>query len=193
MRPTQAPSVTFAVPGDLATPTGGYGYARWVIAALRARKWQVGVIDLGEGFPRVAADQRAVARERLLGTPPGAPIIVDGLALGALPDEARDATRSHCLIGLVHHPLALETGLSPAMADAFRAPRSGRLPPRDTSSPPITRPRRHLRQTTRFLPRGSPLRFRARSGSSSRTAATMACPRFWRSAPSCRARATICW
>jgi len=29
--------------------------------------------------------------------------------------------RSHCLIGLVHHPLALETGLSPAMADAFRA------------------------------------------------------------------------
>jgi glycosyltransferase involved in cell wall biosynthesis len=121
MRPTQAPSVTFAVPGDLDTPTGGYGYARCVIAALRARKWQVGVIDLGGGFPRVGADQRAVARERLLVAPAGAPIVVDGLALGALPDEARDAARSHCLIGLVHHPLALETGLSPAMADAFRA------------------------------------------------------------------------
>jgi glycosyltransferase involved in cell wall biosynthesis len=120
MRPTHKSSVTFAIPGDLDTPTGGYGYARCVIAALRARGWRIDVIDLGDGFPRVGADQRALARARLLAAPVDAPLVVDGLALGALPDEAHDAARSHCLIGLVHHPLALETGLSAAMAQGLR-------------------------------------------------------------------------
>jgi glycosyltransferase involved in cell wall biosynthesis len=120
MRPTHKSSVTFAIPGDLDTPTGGYGYARGVIAALRARGWRVDVIDLGDSFPHVDVDQRALARARLLAAPVAAPLVVDGLALGALPDEAHDAARSHCLVGLVHHPLALETGLSAAMAQALR-------------------------------------------------------------------------
>src|SRR5271166_1427028 len=117
----QINSVTLAIPGDLDTPTGGYGYARCVIAALRARNWHVGVVDLGDGFPHVGPDQRARARARLLEAPADAPVVVDGLALGALPDEAREAARSHCLIALVHHPLALETGLTEAAAAAFRA------------------------------------------------------------------------
>jgi glycosyltransferase involved in cell wall biosynthesis len=112
--------VTFAIPGDLETPTGGYRYARQVIAALRARGWLIDVIDLGAGFPHVSADQRAVAGARLLAAPTNGPIVVDGLALGVLPDEAREASRSQRLIGLVHHPLALETGLEPAAARALR-------------------------------------------------------------------------
>jgi glycosyltransferase involved in cell wall biosynthesis len=120
MTSTHQRKATFAIPGDLATPTGGYGYARAVIAALRARGWEVDVLDLGDGFPRVDADQRAHARERLLGAAKNAPVIVDGLALGVLAEEARAASHSLCLIGLVHHPLALETGLSSDAANALR-------------------------------------------------------------------------
>jgi hypothetical protein len=112
--------VTFAIPGDLATPTGGYGYAREVIAALQARGWTVEVIDLGEGFPRVDADRRAQAQRCLLDAAQDVPIVVDGLALGVLAEEAEAASKRHCLIGLVHHPLALETGLSSEMAAALR-------------------------------------------------------------------------
>ncbi len=120
MPTTHQRKVTFAIPGDLATPTGGYGYAREVIAALRARGWAVEVVDLGEGFPHVDVDQRAHARQRLVSAPKDVPIVVDGLALGVLPDEARATSRRHRLIGLVHHPLALETGLSSEVANALR-------------------------------------------------------------------------
>jgi glycosyltransferase involved in cell wall biosynthesis len=120
MPSTPQRKVTFAIPGDLATPTGGYGYAREVIAALRARGWEVEVVDLGDGFPHVDVDRRAQARERLISAPHDVPVIVDGLALGVLPEEAQAASRSHCLIGLVHHPLAFETGLSSEMANALR-------------------------------------------------------------------------
>jgi glycosyltransferase involved in cell wall biosynthesis len=120
MASTHQRKATFAIPGDLATPTGGYRYAREVIAALRARGWAVEVVDLGDGFPDVDVDQRAHARQHLLGAPKNVPVVVDGLALGALAEEAQSASRSHCLIGLMHHPLALETGLASEMANALR-------------------------------------------------------------------------
>src|SRR5262249_2844817 len=66
----------------------------------------------GDGFPFPSADTRAMAGARLAALPSQHPIVVDGLAFGALP-EAADALRAtHRLIALVHHPLALETGLS---------------------------------------------------------------------------------
>jgi glycosyltransferase involved in cell wall biosynthesis len=108
--------VAFAVPGDLATPTGGYGYDRRIISELQTLGWQVDVLSLGEGFPRASAEQRAIALSRLEALPEGLPVVVDGLALGALPEEAKKIARHSPLVALVHHPLALETGLSPADA-----------------------------------------------------------------------------
>ena len=109
--------LAFAVPGDLATPTGGYGYDRRVIAELRALGWHVDVVSLGDGFPRPSAEQRAIALSRLEALPEGVPVVVDGLALGALPEEAETVARRIPLVALVHHPLALETGLSPDDAE----------------------------------------------------------------------------
>jgi glycosyltransferase involved in cell wall biosynthesis len=112
--------VVFAVPGDLATPTGGYAYDRRIIAELPAHGWQPDVLDLGEGFPRPAADTRAAACARLAALPSDPPIVVDGLALGVLPDAAQALHRAHKLVALVHHPLALESGLSTQEASALR-------------------------------------------------------------------------
>ena len=104
--------VTFAVPGDLATPTGGYAYDRRVIAGLQTLGWQVDAIDIGDCFPRPNDVQRAVTRYVLGTTPPDAPLVIDGLAFGVMPDIAAELSKTHAIVALVHHPLALETGVS---------------------------------------------------------------------------------
>jgi glycosyltransferase involved in cell wall biosynthesis len=112
--------VVFAVPGALTIPTGGYAYDARIIAELRARGWQVEVLDLGDGFPRPSAQALAAARARLPALPRQDPIVIDGLAFGVLPDVATALAASHRLIALVHHPLALEAGLSPREAEVLR-------------------------------------------------------------------------
>jgi len=110
----------FAVPGDLETPTGGYTYDRRIIAELAQLGWDVEVADIGSDFPRPTAPALTAARARLIAVPSGIPIVVDGLALGVLPELAAELQRDHTLIALVHHPLALESGISPMEAEDFR-------------------------------------------------------------------------
>jgi glycosyltransferase involved in cell wall biosynthesis len=112
--------VAFAVPGDLGAPTGGYAYDRRMIAELQKLDWQVDVIGIGDGFPRPSADVKAAAREKLAGVPKECPIIIDGLAFGVLPEAANELRDQNPLLALVHHPLALETGLSPADAETLK-------------------------------------------------------------------------
>jgi len=113
--------LAFAVPGDLETPTGGYAYDRRIIAELKTLGWTIDVSDLGDGYPRPDAANRAAALALLTRMPPGQPIAIDGLAFGVLPVEAASLRERNPLIALVHHPLALESGLSFADAKNFRA------------------------------------------------------------------------
>ena len=116
--PGDSGRVAFAVPGDLATPTGGYRYDRRIIQELRRLGWQVDVLDLGDGFPFPSLAQRATALKILSAVPGGCPIVLDGLAF-ALPEAGSLGARTP-LIALVHQPLALESGLDPAQANIFR-------------------------------------------------------------------------
>ena len=111
----------FAVPGDLATPTGGYAYDRRMMTELGDLGWQIDLLDLGEGFPWPDEATLAAARTRLLAMPADRSIVVDGLALGVLPETASQLAGRNPLLALVHHPLALEWGLSVKQADALRA------------------------------------------------------------------------
>jgi glycosyltransferase involved in cell wall biosynthesis len=111
----------FAVPGDLATPTGGYAYDRRMIAELRHLGWQIDVLDLGDGFPRPNEAARIAAETQLLAIAAGRTIVIDGLALGVLPEAALQIGGRNPLLALVHHPLALEQGLSTDEAEALRA------------------------------------------------------------------------
>ena len=113
--------LAFAVPGDLETPTGGYAYDRRIIAELKTLGWTIDVSDLGDGYPRPDAANRAAALALLTRMPPEQPIAIDGLAFGVLPVEAASLHERNPLIALVHHPLALESGLSFADAKNFRA------------------------------------------------------------------------
>ncbi len=109
----------FAVPGDIETPTGGYVYDRRIIAELREQGWRIDVCALGDRFPDPDVSTLVSTYTTLATLPAGVPVVIDGLALGALPDIGRHL-RSNPLIALVHHPLALETGLTPARAAALR-------------------------------------------------------------------------
>ena len=113
--------VSLVVPGSIDTRTGGYGYDREIVAGLQRRGWTVEVHEIPGTFPFPSADARATAAATLASIPAGARVIVDGLALGALPDEAlREAARLR-LVALVHHPLADETGLTPGARASLEA------------------------------------------------------------------------
>jgi glycosyltransferase involved in cell wall biosynthesis len=117
-------TVHFAIPGDLGSPTGGYGYDRELIAHLPGLGWRVVHIPLPAGFPLPTAGALREAEAVLAGLPDDAVALVDGLAFGAM-DGAAGAQRDRLrLVALVHHPLADETGL--AAADAARLAASER-------------------------------------------------------------------
>ena len=105
--------ITVLVPGPLDARTGGYEYDRQMVRALRARGLRVELTALDSSFPDPTPTARHHAAQQLAHLPDGAIAIVDGLAFGAMPDEAaREAGRLR-LVALVHHPLAMETGVAP--------------------------------------------------------------------------------
>ena len=102
----------FAIPGDPDQRTGGYLYDRRLAAELPRQGWQVRPVRLPDRFPFPGAADLAATDRLLADLPDGMPVVVDGLAFGAMPEAAaRHAARLR-LVALVHHPLGYETGLS---------------------------------------------------------------------------------
>jgi len=111
--------VAFAIPGDLSALTGGYAYDRALAAHLPAAGWTADIIALPGEFPFPSAQTLRETQIRLVALPGETPILVDGLAYGALhPDFLKCSGRQWA--ALVHHPLALETGLTEQQAQYLR-------------------------------------------------------------------------
>lgn len=112
--------ILFIVPGDPNQRTGGYLYDARMVEALKQAGHEVQVVGLKGQFPipdTVAKESLAAV---LSAHPTDALIIIDGLALGGLGEVVtaiRQDQKQHVAeprarwVGLVHHPLADETGL----------------------------------------------------------------------------------
>jgi glycosyltransferase involved in cell wall biosynthesis len=112
-------SIAFVVPGRVETRTGGYHYDRRLIAGLRARGWVVDVRELDDGFPRPSPAALASAARELAAIPDETVVVIDGLALGAMPAEVeREASRLR-LVAIVHMLLAEAVGLDRDTATRF--------------------------------------------------------------------------
>lgn len=126
-RPISHRRLNFLIPGNLAAPTGGYRYDRRIIAGLRAHGWQVNPITLDASFPAPSAAARADAAAKLQAVADNERVLIDGLALGVIPEIVEQQQARLRLIGLVHHPLADESGLSTECSRALRASESAAL------------------------------------------------------------------
>jgi glycosyltransferase involved in cell wall biosynthesis len=105
-------TLTLVVPGDPLTATGGYEYGRRALEGLRNLGWATRVLSLDSSFPTPTVEALRDAHQQLAALPAGSLIVIDGLALGAMPDIAHAHKDRLCMVGLVHHPLAAETGLT---------------------------------------------------------------------------------
>lgn len=109
------------IPGALDQLTGGYLYTRHVVDGLRRQGRTVNVVELAGQHPAADAAARSAAAQALADLPDGSTAVIDGLALPAFADSLAAHAARLRLIGFIHHPLSLETGLTPAQAQHVAA------------------------------------------------------------------------
>jgi len=105
------PGIHLIVPGSLNQRTGGYVYDACIVDGLRRMGWQVIVHELDGTFPEADETANASLTRVLASLPDDTQVVVDGLAMGGLPQPLRAHGLRLRIVGLVHHPLADETGL----------------------------------------------------------------------------------
>ena len=103
--------LVIVVPGRLETPTGGYVYDRQIAEGLARRGWPVEVRELDDSFPQPTRAALAHAARVFGALPDGAAVLVDGLALGAMPDVIAAAAARVRIVALVHLPLGADISL----------------------------------------------------------------------------------
>jgi glycosyltransferase involved in cell wall biosynthesis len=113
------PGLRFCIPGDPETLTGGYLYDKHMADGLRALGWSVAIERLDASFPSPTPAATQAAATLLRDFPDGDIVLIDGLALPGL-SECLPLNRKRLkLIGLVHHPVALEADLAPRAAETL--------------------------------------------------------------------------
>ena len=103
--------LAMAVPGRLDTPTGGYVYDRHIAEGLSQRGWAVDVVELDQSFPHPTPAALEHAARVLADLPNGTVALVDGLALGAMPEVIERAAARLRIVAIVHLPLGGDISL----------------------------------------------------------------------------------
>lgn len=106
----------FAIPGDITTPTGGFIYERRLLEGLRAQGRDMRHLRLGASFPDPTPADVADAIAQLRSLEPDRAVILDGFISATL-DTAALKELHVPSVAMVHHPLAMETGLDPHRRD----------------------------------------------------------------------------
>ncbi len=109
--PDSFAEVVFAIPGDITSPTGGYAYDRRLMDLFPSYGLTARHLELPASFPSPSAKDLAETERLLSQTPHDARLLIDGLAFGVMPLDLIQRLNRR-IIALVHHPLALEAGLS---------------------------------------------------------------------------------
>lgn len=94
-------SAHFLIPGDPDRRTGGTIYDRRIMAGLEHLGWRIELHSLDAAFPMPTPAARHEAHAVLAALPDQALTIIDGLALGAMP-EVVAAHRERLQIGRAH-------------------------------------------------------------------------------------------
>ena len=102
--------VQFAIPGDIATLSGGYAYDRQLMAALGQFGVDIAHLQLPDGFPVPTTAELEETARLLAAVPAECVLLIDGLAMGVLPEDCLGAVAAP-IVSMLHHPLGLETGL----------------------------------------------------------------------------------
>ena len=107
----RAELVHFVVPGDINALTGGYIYDKHMINGLHHEGLTVKLHLLEPEFPLPSGSALNSAAEAIEKISDAEVMIVDGLALGPLQEILEVHRHRLKIVGLIHHPLADETGL----------------------------------------------------------------------------------
>lgn len=113
--------LAFAVPGDLQKVTGGYAYARKLFQLLEHFDVVAHHLKLPGSFPFPSVEDLEFSAQVFRQVHPDTTLMIDGLAYGALSQNAVDSIEQRRIVALVHHPLGFESGLSEDQQTALRA------------------------------------------------------------------------
>lgn len=100
--------IQFAVPGEIDQPTGGYAYARRILAEWQTQGIDAAILPLPGSFPYPGERDLKLCRD-VFSITEGA-LLIDGLAFGAFPEDLAALVGART-VALVHHPLCDEQGL----------------------------------------------------------------------------------
>lgn len=112
--------LVFVVPGDINIRTGGYRYDKRIIEELQTQGRQVLLVELEGDYPHPTAAQLDNADTALNALKDSSQVVIDGLAYSVMPRQLAKHAHRLKLTALIHHPLALETDLTPAQSQSLK-------------------------------------------------------------------------
>lgn len=102
----------FLIPGDIDIFTSCYIYDRRIIEGLKSKGHIVKLHRLPDDFPFPSKGSLQLCNQIIKTIPKSEPIVIDGLAFGAIPSILKVVYGMNPIIGLIHLPLSVDPNYS---------------------------------------------------------------------------------